>query len=502
MILYRKKKEEGMMKRYICVILSALFVLSAVFAVGCAEQKPADDTTGKDTTASAVTEPEETVVKDDLPERKFGGKVFRVLIQEGGSDDFYTEDHEINESVHDAVFTRNNNVKERFGIDFDIIVDDYTSVNNRIKNSVKSGSDEYDLCFVHMVSGASLAQDNDVLPFEKLPYVDLSKPWWDKAIKNGFSIRNNLMMINGDISPFSFSITSCMYFNKTMFDRLDLEYPYQLVRDGLWTLDRLYELTKGVTADKDGDGEISPKSVSDVYGLSSWYLDVPYSFYYAAGGMLVSKDGDDVPFYDPQLERDSGIYSKIYDVIIKNNAFYATDMGNYDNVTKLFTDGRALFLDSTLNASGSMREMDDEFGIVPVPKYDESQTEYKSFVNGASSMVCVPSTVRSSNREYVSMIIEGIASESYRVVTPALKETYLKRKVTRDSESADMIDYVVRNRVFDMAYVNMYDGVGSFVRELLGKGATDISKVMKTYQKAAKKRIENIVKAFDKSLTD
>ena len=63
-----------------------------------------------------------------------------------------------------------------------------------------------------------------------------------------------------------------------------------------------------------------------------------------------------------------------------------------------------------------------------------------------------------------------------------------------------MIDYIVRNRVFDMAYVNMHDGVGSYVRDLLQKGSTDISSTMKSYQKSAKKRIENIVKAFDKSL--
>ena len=115
-------------------------------------------------------------------------------------------------------------------------------------------------------------------------------------------------------------------------------------------------------------------------------------------------------------------------------------------------------------------------------------------------MICVPATVSPSNREFVSIIIEGLASEAYKTVTPVLYETYLKRKITRDADSADMIDYIVRNRVFDMAYVNMHDGVGSYVRDLLKKGATDITKELKQYQKSAKKKIESIVKAFDKSL--
>ncbi|MBQ7699230.1 MAG: carbohydrate ABC transporter substrate-binding protein [Clostridia bacterium] len=489
------------MKRVLCILFAALFFLSALVMAGCAEKPANGETTAEATTEPEQTEPEETRIPDGLPEVNYNKRVFRVILPDGmQASDVYTEDHETADPLHDAVFTRNNNIMERFGIEFDVSTDEYAAVNTKIRNSVKAGSDDYDLCFVHMVSGASLAQDNLVLPFEKLPYVDLSKPWWDSAIKNGFSIRNNLMMVNGDISPTSFSITSCMYFNKTMFDKLDLQYPYELVRSGEWTLDKLFELTKDITEDKDGDSKVTYDSTADVFGLASWYLDVPYSFYYAAGGMLVSKDADDVPFYDPQLERDTKIYNKIYDVIITNNAYYETNISNFPNVAKVFADGRALFYDAKLSSAEELRDMDDDFGIIPVPKFDAAQTDYKSFVNGAASMVCVPATVKEADREYVSIIIEGMASEAYRIVTPVLYETYLKRKVTRDAESMDMIDYIVRNRVFDMAYVNMHDGVGSYVRDLLQKGSTDISSTMKSYQKSAKKRIENIVKAFDKSL--
>ena len=490
------------MKKALCIVFASLLLLSAAFSAGCAEQNPATTSaeTG-DATTAAATEPEETEIADDLPEQNYGNKVFRVILPDAGAEkDFYTEDHETADPLHDAVFTRNNNVAARFGVQFEVSVDEYVNVNNKIRNSVKAGSDDYDLCFVHMVAGASLAQENNVLPFERLPYVDLSKPWWDNQIRNGFSIKNNLMMVNGDISPISFNITSCLYFNKTLFDKYDMTYPYELVREGKWTLDRLFELTKDMTQDKDGDGKVTKDSTADIYGLSSWYLDVPYSFYYAAGGMLVSKDADDVPFYDPQLERDTNIYNKIYDVIITNNAYYETNVADFPNVAKVFSDGRALFLDAKLATAEDLREMDDEFGIIPVPKLNEEQKEYKSFVNGASSMVCVPATVKGDAREYVSIIIEGLASESYRVITPVLKENYLKRKMTRDAESSDMIDYVVRNRVFDMAYVNMHDGVGSYVRDLLAKGSTDISKALKSYQKSAKKKIENIVKAFEKSM--
>ena len=490
-----------MMKRILCILFAALLCLSALIMAGCAEKPAGNETTAEVTTEEETAGPEETQIPDDLPTVNYKNKVFRVILPDGmQASDVYTEDHETSDPLHDAVFKRNNIIMDRYGITLEISQDEYSAVNNKISTSVKAGSDEYDLCYVHMVSGAALAQSNSVLPFEKLPYVDLSKPWWDKAIGNGFSIRNNLMMVNGDLSPTSFSITSCMYFNKTMFDRLDLQYPYQLVKDGKWTLDKLFELTKDISADVDGDGKVTPDSKEDIFGLSSWYLDVPYSFYYAAGGMLVSKDQDDVPFYDPQIERDTVIYGKIYDVIVTNNAYYETNVSDFPNVAKLFADGRALFLDAKLSTAEELREMDNEFGIIPVPKLDESQADYKSFVNGAASMICVPATVKEADREYVSIIIEAMASEAYKTVTPVLYETYLKRKMTRDAESAEMIDYIVRNRVFDMAYVNMHDGVGSYVRDLLVKKSTDISSTLKKYQKTATKKIQNIVKAFDKSL--
>jgi lipopolysaccharide biosynthesis regulator YciM len=161
-----------------------------------------------------------------------------------------------------------------------------------------------------------------------------------------------------------------------------------------------------------------------------------------------------------------------------------------------------MFYDATLGHSEQfMREMDNDYGILPEPKFNELQTDYQSFVNGAISMICVPTTVREQNREYVSIIIEALASEAYNIVTPALKENILKRRMTRDAESADMIDIIVRHRVFDMAYANMYDGIGSFVRDLLRqRSETGVSAKLNSYTKQTQKKISNIVKAFDESL--
>lgn len=493
------------MKKILCVLFALLLTVSGAVLSGCSD-KPGDDTTGGNTTTAASaesgaetmeTEPVETEVKPDLPEVKYTGKTVRFLIMDRAQDDIYTEDHMTNNAMHDAVFTRNKNVTERYGVTFDIVIDSETGVPARLSTAVKAGSDEYDIVFTHMVNGANNAINNEVLPFDELPYVDLSKPWWDKDVNQGFSIKGHLLMVNGDISPSSFNNTACMYFNKKLFDAYDLEYPYQLVRDGKWTLDKLIELTKDFTQDKDGDGKVNAEGGADVFGLTAWYLGLPYDLYYGAGGMIVSKDQDDVPYYDLQVERDTMIYDKIYTVVVTNQANY--EQSNWNTPHTLFSGGRALFYNGSLGNAELLREMNDDFGIIPIPKYSEGQ-EYKSFVNGASAMICVPATVRGQNREMVSVILEALASEAYTTVTPVLKETYLKRKYTRDADSMDMLDYIVRFRVFDMGYVFMYGNVGSYVRDLLVKGTANISSTVKSYSKRGPKYVEQIIKSYEKSL--
>ena len=96
-----------------------------------------------------------------------------------------------------------------------------------------------------------------------------------------------------------------------------------------------------------------------------------------------------------------------------------------------------------------------------------------------------------------SILTEALAEEAYKTVTPVLYETYLKRKVSRDADSAEMIDYIVRNRVFDMGYVNLFDGIGSYVRELLVSKATSVASTFKSRDKSSKNIIKKMIEAYN-----
>lgn len=488
------------MKKFLCVLLTALMLLPA-FA-GCSEQNkessdPASNgpaPTGSDP-AAAETEPEETALPDNLPEKKFDGYTFTASAH---SEQIGIEE-ETGEVLNDALFQRDLVVENRF--DVRLVTekfDDYTPALEALKRSVTAGTDDYDCGFIHMVAASSAASSGYFFSLDELGYIDPTKPWWDTDCVDAFTVAGHMKLLCGMLLPNAMLRSSCMVFNKNRFDDHGLEYPYSQVDAGEWTLDALYEITKDTTRDVNGDGEI--KETDDFYGLTQWYLDSPYSFYYGAGGTIVTKDADGVPVLNADLEKNTAIYEKIYKVVIDNNSNYHTDIATYGRSYDVFTEGRALFCEASLShlKGDNFREMEDDYGVLPIPKYDAGQSQYMSFVNGAVSMLVVPSVCPDPER--TGILLEGLASESWRNVYDALFEITAKSKSARDPDSSRMMDLVMANRVFDLGYSHMYDqGWVQFVRDLLVKGSTDVASMWAKNEKIMNKMLNKVIEAYEKN---
>ncbi len=437
----------------------------------------------------------DTEIPDNLPDSNFDGYTFRVLtiVESIGIEE---ADGEV---LNDVEFARDVVIEERFNVQIEAEYhENYLDVTKQLKKAVAAQTDDYDMVFIHMVDGASIASSGHYYPINDLEYINLEKIWWDKDIENGFRIGGKLFLSAGDILPDTLLRTSCMAFNKNLFDNYNLTYPYQLAYDDKWTLDELSLLTKDITKDLNGDGQI--KEADDLFGLTSWYLDSPYSFYYGAGGTIIKKDENDMPELNLDIEKNLAIYMKIYDVVITNNSNYHTDIGTYINSYSTFYEGRALFCEIALAhlPGDAWRNMEQDYGIVPIPKFDTDQKNYLGFVNGAAAMMGVPITI--TDPERTSILIEGLAAESYKGVTPALYEIVAKTKHTRDEESSDMIDIIIRNRVFDIGYSHLLsNGISTFVRDLLASGKTDVASHFAKNEKSLTKALEKIVAAYEEN---
>jgi hypothetical protein len=466
-------------------------MLSVVFTtVSCGLTNENDESIG-DTLQSTEDVTESAYGK---LEKKQYNRTFSILTRTDMVEQFKVEEI-TGDLLDDAIYERNTAVASDFGITFEYTDMDYNQVNNEMKLQASGNLDDYDLYTGHKFSFKDCAQNNYCYDLATITTLDLTQAWWDQNCRENLTIDGKTYLMTGDIDPASMLISSCFVFNKKMMSELgkSVDELNALTRNGEWTLDVMYEYGKDVTRDLNGDGKIEYSS--DCYNLTSWMMDVPYSLYYGAGGNFVTIV-DGTPELTYTAEQVTGIYEKIYKIIVEQNAYYVTNEANYPTTYEVFHSGRALFCDITLSKiTAFVSDMADPYGILPVPKYDTNQQEYLSFVNGATPFVMVGKT--ESDPEFVGTILEAMATFNYDRVTPKLFQVATKLQAAQDPESSAMVDYIVRNRIWDLGYFADWN-ITNQVRLNLEKGKAEIAGDLASQEKATKRGLSNLLRAYSK----
>jgi hypothetical protein len=134
--------------------------------------------------------------------------------------------------------------------------------------------------------------------------------------------------------------------------------------------------------------------------------------------------------------------------------------------------------------------MENRYGILPVPKYDQHQQDYASFVNGSTGLVMVAKTEKDT--EFVGAIMDAMACYNYEHVTPNMFQVVTKLQVAQDPASARMVDLIIRNRVFDLGYFADL-GVSNLVRDSLISGRAEIASGLTSGRKAAERSLSKLL---------
>ena len=424
------------------------------------------------TTPSATSEAEPEY---PLPEADFGGESFGILCR---TEKKYEMDSETEngETLNDAVYQRNRNVEERYAIKLECYDtagswDQRANFYKVYSGSGMAGEDIYDLVAYYEATAQVPVSEGLMLDLNGIKSLDLSHDWWYPGYNDVMTVNGKLYSCLGDAAMTTWEYPVVFYFNKNLMDKYEIGYPYQTVKDGRWTLDTLNTLASKVIGDLDGNGKYDE---NDLYGFITSDLslrclptscDFPFSV--NDGGTPVLTIGGE-KYFD--------VYEKVYDMIW-NNDYASVLNGGADETLrkKCFTDGHALFYTYDTEYVNELREMDDDFGIIPYPKYDEAQDSYKTVVFDNHSVFCVPKTAKDPERS--GLILEALGYESMRLVTPAYYEVLLHGKVTRDDESNDMLDIIRDSFQFDFAVVNsmLINGIFPFYGGNLSAGKSSIS---------------------------
>ena len=483
-------------------LLSSLlaFVTVGCVLASCGETVSEGKTeTDAATDDAAVTEAvtEAPTELEQLPAADYEGYEFRILLnnQDDRFVDVMTEDEETGDVMNDIVYRRNRAVEEQFHVKLTGTQDEYTKVNDTLKKEVQAGLNEHDLFFSNCYA-TTLASGGFLYVLNDLPNLDLKKPYWDAAALEGMSVAGKVYLVTGDVSPTSMLTSSCLVFNKKLFSNNDMEFPYALAADGKWTIDVLADMTKDLTQDLNGDGKYTMGD--DLFSFSSWMCDSPYSLFYGAGGTLSKKNSDDIPEVSIDTGRITAIYDKIYQIIIDTNSYFVTDAAQYPTTYQNFANGDAYFCEITLQKIDAfLRDMEDDYGILPIPKWDEAQKTYLSCVNGAGGFVVVPNNAEDPER--TGMIFEALAAGAYDMISPSLYDVITKTRNVRDEDSVEMVNLITRQRVFDPFYINLCTGY-DFAQSLLSGKSKEVASKLASMESPAIAAMEKVVKAYTESV--
>lgn len=369
----------------------------------------------------------------------YEGYTFNVLWYEATNWDIYIAPEEVTgEALNDAAIQRNQEVEELLNIS----VTATTNANSEttFRNTVMAGEgDTFDLlCFWSPGERSVFITEQLTYDWKALPYVTLTNPWYNQTANEAYSIGGRQYFAVSDLT-FPVQQHFRILFNKELMTEMGLDYPYELVFDGGWTLDALESYCADAYLDINGDGTADN---GDRYGLG-FNAAFASAFPLNCGEIQVTSGADGF-----QLN----LYSEKITSILERTLRWKDDGNNYFSTNgnahyELFTEGRLLF-ECYGSDPALLRDIEFDFGYLPYPKYDESQTDY--VVWSAGGMMAIPVCAADPSR--TGAIMEALSAGSAKYVKDAFVEQYILNKVLRDEESQDIYRMMRDNATYDLSY--------------------------------------------------
>ena len=484
------------MKQINSVVL-ALSVLISMSA--CSGATVTEETSEQLTKESLVTETaaEEDIlenrklISDDLPQKDFEGEEYRLSVIASRQYEAYTE-VENGDICNDAVYARNRTVEERFNTVFTPIQIADTDYVASIQKTAMAGDDIYDVVTMFTYSANSLILQELCQNWYNVPNINFDKPWWIGSAMDSYTVGDQCFVAVGSFNTTTLLRTYAIFFNRALAKDYDIGDLYSLVEDGRWTLDQLDTLTKSFYTDLNGNGA---HDSSDQFGFLSDIYTCLDTFMAGADITIFTKDETGYPQYSLDVEKGHALFDRVLKLYHKNEGSYTgSDTAELVNI---FVNGRALFFATWLdNAFTAFRDMEDDYGILPWPKYDEEQDAYLTTSMDNVSAMLLP--VTSNNLELVGIITEALYAESYKTVMPAYYDTVLKVKLTRDPQSVEMLDLIMNGIRYDFAFLHYQNlnGITQVYRNLIQKDTNTFASHIASIESSLLKNLEKILDVY------
>lgn len=440
------------MKKFLALLLAIFMLLPMI--VSCSGDGGEGDQSESDTLTVDAN--------DDIGDYDFGGEEFTILAREETMYEFEADEATSGDAISEAVYRRNLELEQTFNTTLKFIKrPGQWGYRTEFMTAVRSeymggGAESIDLVAGHSALLGYMIAEGIPTDMAELPEMDFSKSYWSQNIYNDININGKVYMMIGDIGMTLYEYMQVMYLNTTLYEENfseegGVEALYAMVDDGAWTYSKMYEL-----AAKYGKGE-EDETYGFLTNAHSWRAS-----FYAQDSNVYLKDADGYYYCPAQMpEKLSNIIDQMINEFKKPNLSF--ELGDWssleDTQNPKFIGGKVLFYAQTLGASRNLAQnMETPYTILPLPKYDEFQEQYKTICKDDLTAVMVLTC--SDNKTMSGVLTQAMCMLSEKYVTPAVYERTLKTRFQFNEQSQEMIELTRKGLSFTA--VESFLGEGSF----------------------------------------
>ena len=463
--------------RLLALVLTVLMLLGTLVACG----GPAE-TTGGDPIRKPDNDRdgEQDTVPLDL---NYTGETVTFFVR-NQNDQYKYElacDELLNDTLYDAIHYRNIDVETRLGLKIKTVgqdgsFDNYVLWNEVLSTSVLTNTGDFDGTAFYLSTGSMLAKDGIYynlldLTYDQGGYLNFEKPWWNQTVGEELAAYGALFFTGGSLTVSQVSDGVCVFFNRDLFNEL---YPddtdktlYQLVRDGKWTADKMAAYVAGAWSDANSNGLVDDGDVlgvrSHAIGRSAGVMD---SWVAAMGLKLTETDRFGEVEIALLTSRLLPAYEKVRSIFGNNPGAYLSLDASSESSMK---NGNVLFDTNALCAGAELRNTTVDFGVLPIPKYDEEQDDYYTMFGNAASAIALCSNLSDERAAMASAVLELLSAESYKQVIPVYYGTVLKGHYSHEQADAEMYDKILGSFVFSFGFAYSsrdLGAIGSVFRDM------------------------------------
>ena len=436
------------MRKQILAFLLALLLLFSL--IGCGGKKPSSQSgesgggTGED------------AYPDDLPSSlNFEGAKIRIVYPESNLSDIFVEEPG-GEVIDEAVYRARLTVEDRLGVEYQVISlpADRRDFTDAVLNTYLGQQDAYDIVGDMIAYACITAGQGAYADLRSIEYLDFTKPYWNSAMVEGFSVNGHLYFCSGDAAVSYLRHINMMLCHTGLAAeyKIDSSELQQLVIDGKWTAEKMKEYATQVQS------VVDPSSVNretDTVGLMVPERDHATPMAAGMGVFMYGSDGDGGYECTFGTSHAVDVVQWMVHLFNDNVSCTGTFAHSDDNSLRLdrgmFLQGRSLFITARFEDTASIySDIAGDYIVLPFPKWEEDD-EYATFSRSLHLASCI---MRSSpNASMAGAVLECMSSVGYAVISPAYYETAMKIKYSDATPESRQIFDIIRGSVaFDLGY--------------------------------------------------